>query len=251
MTARRLVWFSCGAASAVLARLAVDAYGADCDVVYCDTMSSEHDDNARFFADVEGWIGRSISVIKSTEYVSVDDVIDRRRYMAGPRGAACTSLMKKAPREAMQRIDDVHLFGYTAEESKRADDFEDRNPSLRVEWLLIDRGITKAQCHAMIAVAGIAEPTMYALGYEHNNCLGCVKSTSAGYWNKIRRDFPAVFERRCRQSRALGVRLVRLHGVRIFLDELPEGADAPQDNIDCGPVCQMPLDFGSAMEMGR
>ena len=50
---RRLVWFSCGAASAALARLAVDAYGDGCQVVYCDTMSAEHADNARFFTNVE------------------------------------------------------------------------------------------------------------------------------------------------------------------------------------------------------
>lgn len=248
MNARHIAWFSCGAASAVLARLAVDTYGDDCRVVYCDTMSAEHPDNARFFADVERWIGRSIEVIKSSAYVSVDDVIERRRYMAGIGGAACTTQLKKLPREAMQRIDDVHLFGYTSEESKRAEDFEDRNQSLRVEWLLIERGITKAQCHEMIAEAGIAQPAMYALGYDHNNCLGCVKSTSTGYWNKIRRDFPATFEKRCRQSRDLGVRLVRLHGVRIFLDELPPDADAPQDDIDCGPVCQLPLDFGAVGE---
>lgn len=243
---RRLVWFSCGAASAALALLAIDAYGDGCQVVYCDTMSAEHADNARFFADVERWIGRKIEVIRSAAYVSVDDVIERRRYMAGIGGAACTTQLKKLPREAMQRHDDVHLFGYTVEERKRAEDFEERNQALNVEWLLIENGITKADCHAMIAAAGIAEPAMYTLGYEHNNCLGCVKSTSAGYWNKIRRDFPWVFEKRAHQSRLLGVRLVRWKGVRIFLDELPIEADAPQDDIDCGPVCQLPLDFGGA-----
>jgi hypothetical protein len=49
-----------------------------------------------------------------------------------------------------------------------------------------------------------------------------------------------VFERRARQSRLLGVRLVRVKGVRIFLDELPPDADAPDDDIECGPVCQTP-----------
>ena len=241
---RHIVWFSCGAASAVLAKLAVETYGDACEVVYCDVLEAEHPDNRRFFADVERLIGRPIRAIKSATYVSVDDVFARRRYMAGPNGAACTTQMKKVPRVAMQRIDDVHMFGYTAEERRRADRFEDENQELRVEWLLIDRWITKAQCHEMIAQAGIAQPAMYGLGYEHNNCLGCVKSQSPGYWNMIRRDFPEVFTKRCVQSRALGVRLVKLHGERIFLDELPEDADAPQDDIDCGPVCQLPLDFG-------
>jgi hypothetical protein len=55
---RRLVWFSCGAASAVAAKLAVEKYEDACEVVYCDTMATEHPDNQRFFNDVERWIGQ-------------------------------------------------------------------------------------------------------------------------------------------------------------------------------------------------
>lgn len=246
---RRLVWFSCGAASAALAKLAVETYGEECEVLYCDTMATEHADNARFFADVERWIGRSIRIIRSEVYADVDDVFMRRRYMAGIAGAVCTSQLKKLPREAFQAPDDVHLFGYTSDERKRADDFEERNQALRTEWLLIDRGISKADCLATLSAAGIALPAMYGLGFDHNNCLGCVKATSAGYWNLTRRLFPDVFERRARQSREIGARLVRIRlpgeakAVRHFLDELPPDADAPHDDIDCGPVCQMPLDF--------
>lgn len=38
---RRVVWFSCGAASAVAAKLAVEKYGDGCTVVYCDTSGDE------------------------------------------------------------------------------------------------------------------------------------------------------------------------------------------------------------------
>lgn len=236
---RRVVWFSCGAASAVAAKVAVDSY-SDVDVVYCDTIATEHSDNRRFFFDVARWIGRPIRVIRSQVYVSVDDVFEKRRYMSGPYGAACTTQMKKIPREAYQRIDDVHVFGYTADEQRRADSFEDQNPSLNVEWLLIDRGVAKSDCLNMLRSAGIALPAMYMLGFDHNNCIGCVKSQSAGYWNRVRKLFPDVFARRVRQSRLIGARLVKWRGERIFLDELPLDAEAPDDDIDCGPVCQVP-----------
>lgn len=242
---RRLAWFSCGAASAVAAKLCVEEYGDGCEVVYCDTLSAEHPDNARFFADVERWIGRSITVIRSESFASVDDVFERRRYMAGVGGAVCTSQMKKVPREAFQQPSDVHVFGYTSDEQRRADEFEHRNPSLAVEWTLIDRGIDKAACLRMLDEVGIALPAMYSLGFAHNNCLGCVKSQSPGYWNLTRKLFPDVFERRCRQSRAIGARLVKIRGVRAFLDELPPDEQAPHDDIDCGPACQLPLDFGT------
>lgn len=81
---------------------------------------------------------------------------------------------------------------------------------------------------------------MYALGFDHNNCLGCVKSTSPGYWNRTRKLFPKIFARRAHQSRVIGARLVRVKGVRVFLDELPPEAYEPDDDIDCGPVCQTP-----------
>lgn len=235
---RRLAWFSCGAASAVAAKLAVDKYGDGCEVVYCNTMATEHADNARFFDDVERWIGRHITVIASDKYETVDDVFERTHYMAGIKGARCTTEMKKIPREKYAHADDIHIFGYTADELKRAVDFEERNPSLYVEWILIEEMITKQQCLQLLSDAGIELPAMYALGFDHNNCLACVKATSPGYWNRTRRLFPEVFLNRALQSRRLGVRLCRLKGKRIFLDELPPDADAPDDDIECGPVCQ-------------
>lgn len=238
---RHLIWFSCGAASAVAAKLGTEAYGSRCEVVYCDTMASEHEDNRRFFEDVQRWIDRPITVIRSAKYATIDDVFERTKYMAGLAGARCTTEMKKLPREAFQHPDDVHVFGYTAEEAKRAEDFEDRNPSLKVDWLLVERNITKDRCLSALRAAGIALPVMYALGFDHNNCIGCVKATSPGYWNRTRRAFPDAFERRARQSRAINARLVRVKGERVFLDQLPPDADAPDDDIECGPVCQMPM----------
>lgn len=54
---RKLVWFSCGAASANAAKIAVQKY-PDCEVLYCDTFKYEHPDNRRFFVDIEKWIGK-------------------------------------------------------------------------------------------------------------------------------------------------------------------------------------------------
>lgn len=65
---RIVVWFSCGAASAMAAKLAVEKYGERCIVVYCDTSKSEHPDNLRFLADVERWIGKPVLRIRSEKY---------------------------------------------------------------------------------------------------------------------------------------------------------------------------------------
>jgi hypothetical protein len=245
--ARAIVWYSDGAASAVAAKLAVGKYGDACEVVKCDTTASEHPDNERFRRDVEAWIGRGVTLIRSEKYATVDEVFEKRRYMAGVAGAICTTELKKLVRYAYQRPDDVHIFGYTADEWKRVKDFEGNNPELTCDWILRDRFIRKADCLRMLQEAGIRLPEMYALGFDHNNCTGCVKATSPGYWNRTRRHFPEVFERRARQSRDIGARLVRLEGRRIFLDELPAeaGSGEHDGDIECGPFCHMPAARGT------
>ncbi len=236
-TPRTLCWFSYGAASAVALKLMVDKYGPSVEALNCNTAASEHPDNARFKADVERWVGCQVKVL-SSKYATVEEVFAKERYMSGIAGAKCTVEMKKKPRFAYQRADDRHVFGLTADEGKRIALFEKNNPELILEWPLRDAGLTKGDCLNLIAAAGIVLPAMYRLGYSNNNCLGCVKSQSPAYWNKIRRDFPAVFARRCEQSRMLNVKLIKVKGVRVFLDELaPDNTEDLKEDLSCGPQC--------------
>ena len=236
--ARVLAWFSCGASSAIAAKVAMSMFPGRVVPVYCDTMQAEHPDNARFFRDVERWLGVDIVKLKSAKYASVEDVFQKTRYMSGPGGASCTVQMKKVPRFAFQRADDIHVFGFTADEEKRIARFEKNNPYMNLRWVLAERQITRATCHAMLISQGIALPAMYGLGYRNNNCLGCVKASSPAYWSKVKSDFPAVFAKRCAQSRDIGCRLVRVKGKRVFLDEMPNGRwGEDREEISCGPDC--------------
>lgn len=234
---RTLVWFSCGAASAVAAKLALIKY-PEAIIVNCDTLKDEHEDNPRFLREVSQWIGKPIQQIRSKRYRTTDEVFDGEVYMSGPEGARCTTELKKVPRMAFQYPEDIHIFGFTADEQDRIDDFEQNNPELFLDWVLRDAGLTKRDCYKEIHRAGIDLPMMYKLGYRNNNCKGCVKSASPGYWNKVRVDFPDTFKRRAEQSRRLGVRLVKLKGERIFLDELPPGIGKYEgEDLSCGPQC--------------
>jgi len=241
---RVVVWYSDGAASAVAASLALEKYDRErVHVVKCDTTEDEHPDNYRFRADVERWLGIKVELVRSSKYLNVDDVFERTRYMAGISGARCTTELKKAVRWEYQRDDDIHVFGYTVEEQHRAKMFQDNHVELTCDWLLIDQFVTKKECHNRIRGAGIKTPAMYRLGFDHNNCLGCVKATSPGYWNRIRRHFPEAFDARSTRSRDLGVRLVQVQGERVFLDELDPsyGLDVGDGDIECGPFCDMGL----------
>lgn len=239
---RIVCWFSCGAASAVATKLAIvenKKMGLPLVIAYTQ-VKEEHPDNERFLGDCERWFGQDIIILRNEKYdASIDEVFRRVRFLVGPRGAACTRLLKKEVRLGFQRFGDRQVFGYTVEEKARVDRFLDANPEVDLWLPLIDRGLTKKDCLAIIDRAGIALPKMYELGYRNNNCIGCVKG-GAGYWNKVRVDFPLVFAKRAAQERMLGTAICRVGGRRVFLDELPpEAGDYRMEpDIECGIFCE-------------
>lgn len=238
---RIVCWFSCGAASAVATKLAISQYaGHDIVVARC-IVREEHPDNDRFSDACEKWFGVPVIKLINEKYNgSIFNVFEKRSYISGIGGAPCTMLLKKQVREKFQMPSDMHIFGYCAEEQDRWDSFLDSN-NISAASPLIERGLEHSDCLAMLEHAGIELPIMYKLGYKHNNCVGCVKASGAGYWNKIRADFPDEFIRMAKVSREIGARLTRDGEKRIFLDELQLGTGAYQmePEIQCGVFCEM------------
>jgi len=238
---RTIVWWSAGVASSVAAKVAL-AHDANAIVAYCDTSSTEHPDNERFLIDCQRWYGKEIMRLRSSVFLDTWDVYERTRWLVGVNGARCTTELKKNVRRAFQRADDVQAFGFTADEPRRAERFRAHNPECNAWFPLIERGLKHADCEALLREMGIELPAMYRLGYRNNNCIGCVKG-GAGYWNKIRTDFPEVFARMAKLERALDVailkRQVRKKRVRVFLDQLdPSSGDyAAEPAIECGLAC--------------
>lgn len=238
-------WFSCGAASAVAAKLTVEKYGNCCSIrVVNNPIQEEDEDNFRFLKDVEKWIGVEIETAKNPAFpdASAVSVWDKRRFMSGPQGAPCTVELKKKARQFWETSNKVdwHVLGFTSDEKRRYDRFvlTERNNVLPI---LIDQNLTKQGCFDLIKRAGIKLPRIYHLGYPNANCVGCVKATSPSYWNHVRKVHPIVFQQRAKQSRELGARLVRVNGQRIFLDELTEdakGKPMKEMQIECGIFCE-------------
>jgi len=230
---RTVSWFGLGAASAVATKLML--LEGPVTIAYCDT-GAEHPDNARFLRDCEAWFGQPVEILASDTYADTWAVWEKRRYLAGIDGAPCTAAMKVEPRLAFQRPDDVHVFGYTADgpDVARGVRLREHHFDLTVRTPLIERGLTKEACLAMVKGVGIELPTMYKLGFHNNNCIPCVKATSPSYWALIRRHFPEKFDRMAKLSRELDVRLCRINDVRTFIDEIPE--DHPVTN-PISPAC--------------
>lgn len=236
--------FSCGAASAVATKLVL-AQHPDALILNAEIVN-EHPDNRRFLVDCERWFGKPITVLRDEQYgADVLEVFRRVRYIKGPHGASCTTRLKRGLLRTFEQPGDVLVLGFTAEEQDRYDDWLENWPNRPVLVPLIERGLTKEDCKAMVQRAGIEIPAMYRLGYENANCIGCVKG-GLGYFRAIREDFPEQFAALAAIEADIGPsawilrhRSGPLDGQRFPLSELPPGPAIRNENVpSCGLFCE-------------
>jgi hypothetical protein len=237
--------FSCGAASAVATKLALAQYGNSREVVVVNAFLAREDtDNRRFAADCARWFGQDILVLRDTRYgADPIEVFRRRRFIKGIAGAPCSRELKRQLLDRIKREDDEVVFGYTAEETGRYEDFVERNPHLRVVAPLIDHGLGKADCKAMIQRAGVRLPRMYALGYDNANCKCCVKGGKA-YFRACREDFPDDFGALAQVEAEIGPSAYifqdRKTGVRFPLTRLGDGPVHRNEKLpSCSFFCEL------------
>jgi 3'-phosphoadenosine 5'-phosphosulfate sulfotransferase (PAPS reductase)/FAD synthetase len=235
--------FSCGGPSAVATKLVLAEYGPDNVEIVRNNTRSEHPDNERFMADCEVWFGKKVTVLASDDYEDIWDVYRRERFIVSHQGAKCRGAMKMEPFYEFYRPSDTLVFGYTADkkDALRAARLQAGSVEL-MRFPLIERGLMRSDCLAIIDRAGIELPAMYRLGFKNNNCLGCPKGGMA-YWNRIRAHFPENYERMAVIQRDLGdgANFLQRRGERISLDQLQpgDGRDEPEQDFDCSVMCHV------------
>jgi hypothetical protein len=236
--------FSCGAASAVATKLVLADYPDRKVVILNAYIKEEHEDNQRFLKDCERWFGHDIVTVRDEKYgASCREVFRCVRFIKNRNGAPCSRILKKEVLERHSLPDDTYVLGYTVEERGRLDNFLDANNSRKVLTPLIDRGLTKSDCLAILDRVGIRLPIMYLLGFNNNNCKACCKG-GMGYFNHTREVFPEDFNELADIEESLGPGAYlfrdRKTNVRFPLRQLPLGAgrhDEPE--ISCGVFCEM------------
>lgn len=242
MSELKVCWISAGVSSFIagyLARDTVDEY------IYID-IADQHPDSMRFIHDCEKALGKEIKIISSTKYSRVGDVCRAFRFVNSANGAKCTEVLKKRVRKEWEyehrECSLTYVWGMDLNEKNRADRLYDTMSYAKHEFPLIEHNLTKADAHAICAQLGIKRPVMYDMGYSNNNCIGCVKG-GAGYWNKIRVDFPEVFADRAKMEREIGHSILHNADGMIFLDELDPSAGRMTEEImdDCSIFCQLAL----------
>lgn len=210
-------WFSGGVTSAVAIKKVLDA-GHKLQLYYFET-GAHHSDHTRFITDCEAWYGQKIHIIQNQKYGHLHDVL-KTGHINGPKGARCTKLLKKDMRIALEKIVsfDFQVFGfeYEKKEINRAIRFEEQYPEAKAVFPLIELNLNKSQAMQILQAANIELPMMYKLGYSNSNCIGCVKG-GKGYWNKIRQDFPQVFNDVAKIEREVGRSCIKGQ----YLDTMP------------------------------
>lgn len=235
--------FSAGITSTIATKLAIDKYGKEnCRVVFFET-GQHHPDNERYIKDCENLFGLKIEIFKNKKYKDAAHLCEKDRYINGPSGARCTLKLKKEIRQKLEQYIeyDAQVFGfeYNKKEMNRALRFQQQYPDAKPIFPLIDQRLTKQDCFKKLSDYGIEMPAMYKLGYHNNNCIGCVKG-GMGYWNKIRKDFPAAFKNMAEIERVVGNSCIK----GVFLDELGSRRGRHEDlTFECGAFCQVEM-FG-------
>jgi len=231
-------WFSAGVSSAVATKLAIN----EIDKIIYTHIDDQHPDTMRFVKDCEKWFGKEIEVLQSP-YKNVETACKSQTngWLNTAGGAACTQFLKQRVRIAWEweqpyELKLKYVWGMDCRESHRAERIREKYNKQEHIFPLIEKQISKEEAHRILAASGIKRPAMYEMGYHNNNCIGCLRG-GMGYWNKIRVDFPDVFQKRAKLEREVGHTCLK----GMYLDELPPDAGRKQDLIfdDCGVLCEL------------
>lgn len=228
-------WFSAGVSSYIATYLVKEQIDQ---VIYIH-IDDHHPDTVRFVRDCEKALGKEIMQLQS-RYKTVDSVLQQFQFINSPYGATCTKVLKKRVRKEWEQGKGhlTYVWGYDSSERHRAERITEAMPENTHIFPLIERDICKEEAHGMLQELGIKRPAMYELGYRNNNCIGCVKG-GMGYWNRIRKDFPEVFQRMAARERQIGNSCIN----GVFLDELEPDRGRMDEEVmeECGIICQLNL----------
>ncbi len=226
-------WFSAGVSSFIATYIERE----NIDKILYTHIEDQHEDTMRFLKDCERALGKEIEILQS-KYKNVENVVKTYRFINSPYGAKCTQILKKRVRKEWEHDKKglTYIWGYDLSEKHRVERLLESMPEFNHRFPLIERGFSKEDCHGILRELGIKRPLMYEIGYRNNNCIGCVKG-GMGYWNRIRKDFPEVFEARAKLEREIGASCIK----GVFLDELDPSRGKLEEEImeDCNIICQI------------
>lgn len=198
-----VVSLSGGISSAATAERVIARYGKENVRLWFADTSAEHPDLYRLLDFVEQRFG--VPVIRYCDGRDPYEVAEDRGIIPNSKIAPCTAILKIAPcvKYVEQLLTDgyavtMHIgYNWTEPNRKPATLKNWNSIGVDVAFDLIDHEPIELRTNEQIARGwGIEIPTLYKLGFGHNNCHGtCVKQGIVD-WVRCLRYFPEVFSKR-------------------------------------------------------
>ena len=202
---KHIVQYSGGVGSAMAAYLVAQKVPKeDIFLLFHDVRGGHDDDIYRFNADVSAFLGIPITEFSSTK--TMWDIVKSNKKTPSLWMPFCTRILKLEMADKFLEqlsyfayhadnpgaeelalypsVDYVLYTGFCAGEELRVD----RALGIARNKLhpVFDAGLTSDDCKRIISEEwGIELPRPYLLGFEHNNCIPCWKSTSKPYWKLV------------------------------------------------------------------
>jgi 3'-phosphoadenosine 5'-phosphosulfate sulfotransferase (PAPS reductase)/FAD synthetase len=185
-----VVSFSGGLGSWAAAKRVAEKHGTDnLYLVFADVLM-EDDDLYRFLPEAAADVGGELVILSDGR--DPYDVFSDKRYMGNTRTAHCSEELKNKPFYAWvdslveEKGPATVYLGIDWSESHRLPMARKRRPEYVIEAPMCDAPyLTASDVKAMLKQAGIELPSMYKLGFAHNNCGGCCVKAGQGQWAQV------------------------------------------------------------------
>lgn len=180
MTSSRFISFSGGVESTTLALM----FGGVATPIFADT-GFEHAELYERLDTVEaalkGVHGDGFEIVRVSADETLPDYIERSRFYPSFRSRFCTRKFKIEPIDAfLADAGECELMiGLNADEAEQRTGNHGLLPHVRYSYPLVDLGITRAQCLAVLEARGLA-PAFPAY-MERGGCVGCFFKSKREY----------------------------------------------------------------------
>lgn len=220
---RVIVAISGGKASAWCVGWVFKHYQKEDVILYFNDTKWEHPDLYRFISDIGKHYNHKIffdSDGRSPEELFIDN-----NALANNRMPFCSRILKAERLQAFYEDGDHIVFGIDKEEQHRAIRLcsvyqfiaAKKGKFPKLIFPLITENITKQQIDTFISSLKIEEPTLYKLGFSHNNCSGGCVRAGKKQWKLLLETLPDVYAERERVEEQM--REITGKDIHFFKDE--------------------------------
>lgn len=196
---RVIVTVSGGKASAWCANWALEHYSKKDVILYFNDTKWEHKDLYRFLYDLEKHLKHSITI--DSDGRNPKQLFFDNRALANNLMPFCSRILKAERLQKFYKDGDILIFGIGKDEIERAQRLVGMYQKIatktrkypRLKFPLITEKVTKYQVNKFLIDAGITEPLLYRLGFQHNNCSGgCVRAGKL-HWRLLYEKLPEIY----------------------------------------------------------